>query len=80
MFKWCSQISLWVPLKGQVKVTQPVSQKQCMLGIWLLLIMYRKPYIDIEMVPSDLSLDDLERSSCILEMIHVRHIVTITHV
>ena len=56
-------------LKGQIKVTQLV--KACisetvparLLVIPLLLIMYRKPYIDVEMVPSDFTLDDLERSN-----------------
>ncbi len=58
-----------------------------MLGIWLLLIMYRKSYEGIPLVILDLTYDDLEISNqghmtlkCkikVMETVHVRHIVTV---
>ena len=40
-----------------------ISWKQCMLGMWFLLITYRKSYVEIEIVLLDLTLDKLERTS-----------------
>ena len=59
-----------------------------MLDLYLLLLMYRKSYKEVQMVLSDLTLDDFERSiqghlilmALILEMVLVGHMVTTNNV
>ena len=65
-FKWSRGILPQITLKRQIKALnfwQLVTWKRASIGMWLLLNMYRKWYMDVQMVLPNFTLDDLERSN-----------------